>query len=487
MKCPNCGLEIPEGHMYCDSCGAEINFVPDFEPEVENQINATLSEVADELNKEERLKKEKQEKRKKRREAVISVVTNWKFILGVIAVIVVIGIAIAGVFAYNVYNQKTALYYLTLAEQSRSSGKYQEAIDYLKTGNQEYPANSDIIFRLSDYYLDQGMQDEAVEALMLISSSGYFPEDKVLSSYESIISIYKQSGDNEKLGDFLSNSDDALIKDLRKRYVPNMPSMSPVSGTFDVVNISIRMLDGSGNKIYYTVNDGRPDAGSILYEAEIVLDTEGAYDVKAVAVNDLGISSVVAENHYIIEKGAPAPPEIMEPSGDYNQNTMIVAVAEAGCSIFYTTDGSDPTMKSKQYVSPITMPVGTSHYKFIAYDNDGNCSEIVERKYHLVYSRLVSAEQAVSGLVSTLVRLDILLDYDGKVRGIDGHYEYIYNSIIEIEGAGEYYVIVENHVFNDGTTAPTGLMYAVNTHDGTVNRLGYDSSGKYTLITISNR
>ena len=65
MKCPNCGLEIPEGHMYCDSCGTEINFVPDFEPEVENEINATLSGVAEELNKEERLKRENKEKRKK--------------------------------------------------------------------------------------------------------------------------------------------------------------------------------------------------------------------------------------------------------------------------------------------------------------------------------------------------------------------------------------------------------------------------------------
>ena len=61
MKCPNCGLEIPEGHMYCDHCGLEINFVPEFDPEVENEINATLSGMADELNKEDR---EKEEKRK---------------------------------------------------------------------------------------------------------------------------------------------------------------------------------------------------------------------------------------------------------------------------------------------------------------------------------------------------------------------------------------------------------------------------------------
>ena len=39
----------------------------------------------------------------------------------------------------------------------------------------------------------------------------------------------------------------------------------------------------------------------------------------------------------------------------------------------------------------------------------------------------------------------------------------------------------------DGTYEDTGLLYAVNTNDGSVHRLGYDSSGNYTLITISNR
>ncbi len=481
MKCPNCGFEIPEGHMYCDSCGTEINFVPDFEPEVENTINATLSGMADELNKEERQKKLQLEKR---RALIRSIFSKWWILAIAAALIAVISVGLHFFFAYN---NKTSFYYLSRAESEKNSGNMDSAISYLIEGHSQFPDNSDIIFRMSDYYLEDGKKDEAVDALMLIISSALFPEEKVLNAYESIISIYKQTGDYDKLSELFSNTDDELIADLKNRYVPHMPSMSPSSGNYDIVTVSMKMLDGSGNQIYYTVNDGEPNKDSILYQAEIVLDEEGTYDVKAVAVNEYGISSVVCQNQYTIEKSAPQPPEIMEPSGEYNQNTMIVAVAEADCTIFYTTDGSDPTMDSKQYISPITMPVGTSRYRFIAYDEDGNFSEIVDREYHLVYSRLVSAEQAVSTLVSTLVRLDVLLDNTGKVRGIDGHYEYLYNSIIEIEGAGEYYVILEYHAFNDGTSGPTGLMYAVNTHDGAVNRLGYDSSGKYTLIKISNR
>ncbi len=468
MKCPNCGREIPEGHMYCDDCGTEINFVPDFEPEIENEINATLSGVADELSKKE------------------AKFVSAKIGIGIAAAVVVL-IAIIVVLIFTNDN-KSSRYYMNLAEESKTSGDMYEAITYLERGVKDNPNDSDIIFRLSDYYLEMDDVDNAVQTLMLITDSDNFSDEKKITAYESIISIYKQYNETEKITALLTESEDELVVSLRNKYVPAGPSMSPESGTYEgSVTVSISLAVSGQYPIYYTVNGDDPNAESILYEGEIVLDSDGEYDIKAVCVNSYGICSDITENIFVVEQGAPAAPEIMEPSGDYNQNTMIVAVAEAGCTIFYTTDGTDPTMESKQYISPITMPVGTSHYKFIAYNNEGDCSEIVERDYHLVYTRLVSTEQAVSSLVSTLVRLDILLDNTGKVRGIEGHNEYIYNSVIEIQGAGEYYVVIENHVSNDGTVTPTGLMYAVNTHDGTVNRLGYDSSGKYTLITISNR
>lgn len=493
MKCPNCGMEIPEGHMYCDNCGTEINIVPDFEPEVDNEINASLQGLVDELNKDEKAEGRPQGKpssdnshRRGQSGKKNGLSREDKVRLGMCIALIAI-LVIGGIAGLSLYRNRNSLQYMNLAEAAKKSGDYQKAILYLKDAHEDNPTNSDVIFRLSDYYLESGQVTEAVDTLMIITDSGDFSEEKVLTAYEGIVSIYKQTGEYDKLAQLLDGSDSETVQGLKAKYLPNMPSVTPSSGTYDVVNVNMQMMDGSSNKIYYTVNDGAPDGSSILYEDEIVLDSEGTYNIKAVAVNEYGFTSVVAETVYVIEKGAPAAPEVMEPSGDYNQNTMIVVVAEAGCSIFYTTDGSEPTQEDTQYISPLTMPVGTSHYRFIAYDNDGNCSEIVDRDYHLVYSRLVSAEQAVNNLVSTLVRLDILLDTGGKVRGIDGHNEYIYNSIIEIEGAGEYYVVVENHVSYDGTTAPTGLMYAVNTHDGSVNRLGYDSSGKYTLIKISNR
>ena len=173
MKCPNCGFEIPEGHMYCDNCGTEINFVPDFEPEVENEINATLSGVADELNKDE---KAKEAKRQKRKAIINAIAKRWKLIVGAVAAIVLI---IVFTSLFLAYHNKTSLYYLSLAESTRSSGDTEGAIRQLKEGNKQHPDNSDIIFRMSDYYLEEGDYDGAVESLKLIIDSGLFPQDKV--------------------------------------------------------------------------------------------------------------------------------------------------------------------------------------------------------------------------------------------------------------------------------------------------------------------
>ena len=47
MICPNCGNTIADDKLLCEVCGAEINFVPDFEPEIEQSINESLSDISD--------------------------------------------------------------------------------------------------------------------------------------------------------------------------------------------------------------------------------------------------------------------------------------------------------------------------------------------------------------------------------------------------------------------------------------------------------
>ena len=64
MKCPKCGYEWTEGHLYCDNCGEEFRIVPDFEPEIEKEMNETLSTLLVELAQEE-MPKQKNARRRK--------------------------------------------------------------------------------------------------------------------------------------------------------------------------------------------------------------------------------------------------------------------------------------------------------------------------------------------------------------------------------------------------------------------------------------
>ena len=45
MKCPNCGSEMAEGSLYCEKCGEDIHIVPDFEPELEHNMEQTIHTI----------------------------------------------------------------------------------------------------------------------------------------------------------------------------------------------------------------------------------------------------------------------------------------------------------------------------------------------------------------------------------------------------------------------------------------------------------
>ena len=45
MICPNCGAKIPDDKLYCEKCGAEFQIVPDYDVEVEGEIDKTLKNI----------------------------------------------------------------------------------------------------------------------------------------------------------------------------------------------------------------------------------------------------------------------------------------------------------------------------------------------------------------------------------------------------------------------------------------------------------
>ena len=319
--------------------------------------------------------------------------------------------------------------------------------------------------------------------IALLSSVVYFLLNADLSNDDTKTADTVKSTSLETSSDAGSASSDS--EELSDSREPKAPEFSVASGTYNE-KIEVYISAGEGS-IYYTTSGITPTQADSVYNGidPIVFDENGTYTLMAILVDENGSKSEVTTATYEIALDSPSAPTIIEDSGSYNVDTQIAVVAAEGTNVYYTTDGSDPTASSTLYKGPISMPYGDSVFKFVAVDNlSGASSEIVERKYSLHYTVNVTKEQAASALVTKLVSLGYLLDENGLVAGMDGCNSYLYTST-EVISSGDYYVFTEYFISTDGTTTPTGLLYGVNTHDGTVYRLGTYGTGDYFLKQLS--
>ena len=137
------------------------------------------------------------------------------------------------------------------------------------------------------------------------------------------------------------------------------------SATFETTkNVTMTSnLTELGGKIYYTTNGNDPRdqySGRQEYTAQLTLDATTT--IKAVAV--LGcIYSDIVEKTYTKN---PSAPEISPASCTFNEPLTVTITAESGATIYYTTDGSDPTNESTQYNGSFTVS-STTTVKAIAY------------------------------------------------------------------------------------------------------------------------
>ena len=478
MKCPECGAELKAGNWYCEKCGTEIQAVPEFEPEIESRIDETLMGVADDLMNTSRIKPVDLGEKKARS-------IPGKVLISVLAVAGAAAVLMIVLLFTGEKSRMTAADYVSLAEHAREDGDIEGAIEYLETAWDLDQDDYSLLFMMSRIKRDAGLDAEADEDLKKITDNEKADPDVRKSALKELIGSLQDRNETDEIVRLVRASDDPDILSEYADFAPSAPVISPAEGTYnEAVEV---VLSASGNgKIFYTVGGDDPTDRSIPYTDPIVLDEEGVYRIRAVFISDAGVPGDITEAVFFLDDICPAEPVIMENSGDYDRATMIVAVAEEGSFIYYTTDGTDPTPESTRYTAPVPMPVGHSVFRFIAADLEGNSSPVVEREYNLTYSRLVTTDQAREKLMSLLAKMDVLID-GNRQRGMDGHYEYDYDGDITIEGAGEFYKFVETQVLDDGRRIASGLLYAVSTHDGSVHHLGYDSSGHYTLILMSNR
>lgn len=95
------------------------------------------------------------------------------------------------------------------------------------------------------------------------------------------------------------------------------------------------------------------------------------------------------ENEEIKEKYSAyisTPPVFSLPGGEYSeQKTLLLYSREDEGSIYYTTDGSEPTKDSTLYTEGITIGDGTTVVKAIMINSKGIASDIVTNQYNVTF------------------------------------------------------------------------------------------------------
>ena len=144
------------------------------------------------------------------------------------------------------------------------------------------------------------------------------------------------------------------------------PTFSPPGGTYYSTQSVLLSESTADSSIYYTIDGTTPTTSSLRYTGPITVSAPTT-TIKAIAIAPGYVQSATASATYTISTPPPATPTLTE--------TITIAEASTGATVYYTTDGTTPTTKSRVYTGPIMMSA-SSTLKFIAISTSNTQSPV---------------------------------------------------------------------------------------------------------------
>ncbi len=481
MKCPNCGNELEEGKLLCESCGYEIKIVPDFDIELEDKLNESISSVMKDMAGEEMAGEEDDLK-----DSIsdyflnrpIHLSATKKAILALVVFLVIAGsIAVFTVHMVEDYRYNSYDYQYDRAVDCAAHNDYSEAVRYLERALAISSGDLDVRFLLAKYYEKNGQQQSTISLLreLLEIGAGYAKRDEV---YDMLLEIYEDRNEYDLMGALLVECDVPRIVTKYNKYVALKPEFNKQGGVYEEL-ISISLKGNTQGFVYYTLDGTVPTENASVYETPILLEP-GEYTIKAMFVNMYGMKSEIETQHYYINLSAPEAPVIEPESGTYTAPVLIEVYRDYGTKVYYTTDGSVPDKSSTQYTAPIEMLYGISNFSFIAMDESGLRSDVVKRTYQLEAQANFDTELALQVLKNSLYASGKLLDTDGSVPNKSGSNQYKVRTLFQTD-ASMYYIVYEEYVDITGERHETNDIYAIDVNTAELYLAYKVNEGKYNL------
>ena len=197
---------------------------------------------------------------------------------------------------------------------------------------------------------------------------------------------------------------------------PNNPVISPTTDCSNTVEIT-----GDGT-IYYTTDGTDPDNTCAPYAEPFALNEDAT--IKAIAYNGTLHSDISTLNY--------TPQYTAKPV--ISQSGITITITGSG-TIYYTTDGSDPTTASTPYTAPITLSdgSGTMTIKAAAKESTKGLSCIAETTISLGY--FINDLSKLQGISSHLAERCIVTNdidassLEASINGFTGEFDGGYHTI----------------------------------------------------------
>lgn len=282
MKCLKCGAELPEGKLYCEKCGEDVHIVPDFEPEVESQIDETMTLIMDEIE-------EKNTKVLRKSQKPI-------FFIG-LGIFVFVGICVSVYALWYLFT--SAEYQLNRGNYYSLNGDYHKAIEYYEKACNLDNENISLLWRIAECYNNLNDFEHYESWLFRIVKSSIASEKDVEKAYNRLILLYAEKNDYQTIDSLVKGCNNVNVMERYSPYLVAEPIFSHEAGLYKEI-IPLKITCEEDEIVYYTMDGSLPTTESDVCNNIIFLDS-GEYVIKAICVNEYGVVSKVITKEYQIE------------------------------------------------------------------------------------------------------------------------------------------------------------------------------------------
>ncbi len=528
MICQKCGNEIDEGKLICEKCGSDVQLIPSFEPEIEREISDALSnpyvdddeeeayyeddqayyddELIDEAEPEyyddaeynddeaayyedeaiydeeyrdedyndyeeqefdeeydgELLDElddlEDDEGNVLRQIALAIRQSRFRPVYMILGGILVIAIIVSIIYiAGVVVHDNSSEYQAKMGMEAFDTGNYEAAITYMDRAHTLDSSNADITYKLAECYLAAGEDENALGMLWELGTT---------QAYQLILGYYIKNEDFDQAKLILENCEDENIKLQYQSYMANPPAFSEPEGSY-TEKVTLKISSNTNGTIYYTMDGTEPNKYSNIYTTPLSLE-RGVYEIRAVFVNEYGMRSDEVYGKYSINLNVPDMPYVMPAGGMFLKPELINVKVPEGCTVYYTTDGTEPDATSQEYTGPVPMLLGSAHMIFVAISEDGIAGPTAEREYNLNIASLVDLNTIPLLMAQYNITTGKTIDPQGHdSKNNTQRYTYSINSAIAL-GDGIYFIVTENTVDKEDVSMKTGSYYLVDVYTSAI-------------------